>query len=164
MEDSRTDHHCVFRRTGYSYPSAMKFLQALLVIVLGAVTAGAQSGRSVTPTRMQEPPHLSGEIDASWESAAVISDFRQREPFEGRPPTEKTVVRVAYDKHNLYVGVYCYDSNAKGIKATELRRDADYTVDDYVSILISPRNDHRNGYVFTVNPLGTQFDQLIGDE
>jgi Domain of unknown function (DUF5916) len=142
----------------------MKLPAALLVTVFSVVTAGAQSGRSVVPTRVQEPPHLSGEIDASWDSAAVISDFRQREPFEGTPATEKTVVRVAYDKHNLYFGVYCYDRNPKGITATELRRDADYTVDDYASILISPRNDHRNGYIFTVNPLGTQFDELIGDE
>lgn len=142
----------------------MKLSSALLISLVYTMAAGAQSGRSITPARLLQPPHLSGEIDASWDSATPISDFRQREPFEGKPGTEKTVVRVAYDKHNLYFGVYCYDRNPKGIIATELRRDADYTVDDYFSILISPRNDHRNGYVFNVNPLGTQFDELIGDE
>jgi len=47
---------------------------------------------------------------------------------------------------------------------TELRRDADSSVDDNFTILISPNNDKHNGYTFTVNPLGTQFDALISDE
>ena len=138
-----------------------------LVALLLCLTAGAlegQSERTITPTRVSSPPRLTGEIDSTWDTAAAISDFRQREPFEGKPATEKTVIKVAYDRHNLYFGIYCYDSNPSGIVATELRRDADYTVDDYVSILISPRNDHRNGYIFTVNPLGTQFDALVADE
>ncbi|HEY6970034.1 MAG TPA: DUF5916 domain-containing protein, partial [Candidatus Angelobacter sp.] len=142
----------------------MKYSIALLLAACAGVTAGAQSDRSIVPARMEESPHLSGQIDATWDSATTISDFRQREPYEGKPATERTLVKVAYDKHNLYFGIYCYDTNPKGIIANELRRDADYTVDDYFSILISPRNDRRNGYVFTVNPLGTQFDALIADE
>jgi len=142
----------------------MKLATAILFASFAGLTAIAQTDRSIVPTRIQEAPHLSGQIDDTWDSAAVVSDFRQREPFEGTPATEKTVVRVAYDKHNLYFAIYCYDDSPGRIIATELRRDADYTVDDYVSILISPRNDHRNGYIFTVNPLGTQFDALIADE
>jgi len=141
----------------------MKLLIALYIASFTAVAA-AQSDRSIIPVRMQEPPHLSGEIDATWDSAVAVSDFHQREPFEGRPATEKTIVKIGYDKRYLYFAVYCYDTSPRGIIATELRRDADYSVDDYVSIVISPRNDHRNGYVFTVNPLGTQFDALIADE
>ena len=142
----------------------MKRLVTMLLCLTAGVTLAGQSERAITPTRLSSPPHLTGEIDATWETVAAISDFRQREPFEGKPATEKTVIKVAYDRHNLYFGIYCYDSNPKGITAKELRRDADYTVDDYVSVLISPRNDHRNGYTFTVNPLGTQFDALVADE
>src|SRR5215467_10456662 len=142
----------------------MKPSAALLMTLIFATVAGAQSDRVRTPARLESPPHLSGDIDASWNTATVISDFKQREPFEGSPATERTIVKVAYDRHNLYFGIYCYDRNPKEIVAKELRRDADYTVDDYVSIMISPRNDHRSGYVFTVNPLGIQFDSLVADE
>jgi len=41
----------------------------------------------------------------------------------------------------LYFGIECFDSAPEGIIATELRRDTDFTVDDYFSILISPNND-----------------------
>ncbi len=93
-----------------------------------------------------------------------MSDFHQREPFEGTEPTEKTRVKILYDATRLYFGIECFDSAPEGIIATELRRDTDFTVDDYFSILISPNNDGRNAYVFTVNPLGTQFDSTLADE
>src|SRR5581483_11349175 len=115
----------------------MKCFLAIFSLI-AAVRLEAQSDRLIKPTRIDSPPHLSGEIDATWNAATVVSDFKQREPFEGTPPTEKTTISIAYDRHNLYFGIYCYDRDPKGIVAKELRRDADYTVDDYVSIIISP--------------------------
>lgn len=102
--------------------------------------------------------------DLGWQDASLISGFRQREPFERQPVTEKTEVRVLYDSHFLYFGIHCFDSEPKKIVANELRRDADFSVDDHFTVLISPNNDKRNGYTFTTNPLGTQFDALISDE
>jgi hypothetical protein len=64
----------------------------------------------------------------------------------------------------VYFGITCSDSNPKGIVATELRRDANQELDDYFEIVIDPDNDHRNGHVFQINPLGTQRDGLITEE
>ncbi|HEY6352099.1 MAG TPA: DUF5916 domain-containing protein [Candidatus Angelobacter sp.] len=163
MESPGATHYRGCRAPGHRDSSSMKYFLAMLFLVAGIRLEG-QSDRVITPARLAGPPHLSGDIDATWNTATVISDFKQHEPFEGTPATEKTVVKVAYDRHNLYFAIYCYDHNPEKIVARELRRDADYTVDDYVSIMISPRNDHRNGYVFTVNALGTQFDSLVADE
>lgn len=102
--------------------------------------------------------------DGAWQTGALVTDFLQREPFERQPATEKTEVRVLYDSRYLYFGIHCFDSASSKIVATELRRDADYSVDDNFTVLISPNNDKRSGYTFTVNPLGTQFDSLISDE
>jgi len=120
--------------------------------------------RSLTPTKAQHQPSIENAGDGAWSSAAEITGFKQREPFEGREATEKTSVRVLYDKHSLYFLITCYDTEPKRIVATELRRDADLSVDDYVTILISPNHDGRNGYEFSVNPLGTQADSLIADQ
>src|SRR5258708_26789024 len=120
--------------------------------------------RDVRAVRTEHPPRLDGIIDESWTAGARISELRQREPFEGRPATEKTVVRILYDRHYLYFGLDCLDSKPDGIVANELRRDTDFTVDDYLSIMISPNNDARNRYIFTTNPLGTQLDALIADD
>src|SRR5256885_9873904 len=39
-------------------------------------------------------PKLDGTLDDPlWQSAIPITDFRQREPYEGQPPAERTEVR-----------------------------------------------------------------------
>jgi Domain of unknown function (DUF5916)/Carbohydrate family 9 binding domain-like len=144
-----------------------------LVLVCRDAAAIAQTSAASTTTnnssvaaaRVDSAPPLDGTLsNEAWKTAALISDFHQREPFERKAPTEKTEVHVLYDSRYLYFGIHCYDSTPHKIVATELRRDADYTVDDYFTILISPNNDKRNGYTFTVNALGTQFDALITGE
>lgn len=39
-----------------------------------------------------------------------MGDFRQKEPHEGEPATERTQVRVLFDDKNLYVGIRAFDS------------------------------------------------------
>jgi len=75
-------------------------------------------------TYVDHAPRLDGTLDDElWQSAKVITDFRQREPNEGQPATEQTEVRILYTRHAVYFGIHCYDSVPSGIIATELRRD-----------------------------------------
>jgi Domain of unknown function (DUF5916)/Carbohydrate family 9 binding domain-like len=102
--------------------------------------------------------------DPLWQQATPISNFLQREPFEGKSPTEKTEVRILYSKREVYFGVSCFDSDHGKIVATELRRDVPQELDDYFEIIIDSAHDRRNAYVFQINPLGTQRDALITEE
>lgn len=116
-------------------------------------------------TLVDRPPRMDGKLDDPlWRSAQPITNFKQIEPNEGQPPTEKTEVRVLYTREAVYFGIMCYDSNSKGIVATELRRDLPQNLDDYFEILIDSSHDHRNAYVFQFNLLGTQSNGLITDE
>ena len=114
---------------------------------------------------MEHAPSLDGTLDDPlWQQARPVTDFRQREPYEGQAPTEKSEVRVLYTRHEVYFGIFCRDSDPKGIVATELRRDLPQDLDDYFEILIDSTHDRRNAYVFQINPLGTQSDGLITEE
>src|SRR5216684_3361320 len=125
-----------------------RFYWTMVLLSVGVASVAGQtpahgdssSMRSVVAVRADKAPELDGTLkgDAGWQDASLISDFRQREPFERQPPTEKTEVRVLYDSHYLYFGIQCFDSEAKKIVATELRRDADFSVDDNFTVLISP--------------------------
>jgi len=116
-------------------------------------------------TRVDRAPRMDGTLeDPLWQQAAPIDDFRQREPFEGEAPTERTEVRVLYTRHEVYFGIVCSDSDPRGIVATELRRDVSQELDDYFEIVIDPAHDRRNAYVFQINPLGTQRDALVTEE
>ena len=47
--------------------------------------------------RVEKGPMLTGKMDDPiWLEAPVIQDFSQHEPFEGRPATERTEVRIVY--------------------------------------------------------------------
>jgi hypothetical protein len=120
---------------------------------------------SAEATRVNQAPKLDGTLnDPLWQSAKPIADFRQREPHEGEPPTEKTEVRILYTRHAVYFGIHCYDAEPSRIIATELRRDISQDLDDHFEILIDSNHDRRGAYVFEVNPLGTQNDGLIVEE
>src|SRR5437773_6839064 len=54
------------------------------------------------------PPRIDGQLnDEVWQAAPTIDDFVQGEPDNMRPPTEHTVVQVAFDDRYLYVAVRC---------------------------------------------------------
>lgn len=127
--------------------------------------AAGMSVNVAQAVRVSRAPNLDGTLDDPvWQQAKAISDFRQREPYEGQKPTEATEVRILYTRTAVYFGIVCYDSDPSGIVAKELRRDVSQDLDDNFEILISPTNDHQNGYAFQINPLGTQLDGLIAEE
>ena len=102
--------------------------------------------------------------DPIWQLAKPITDFRQREPFEGQRATEATEVRILYTHKDVYFGIVCHDSTPHGVIASQLRRDVSQEFDDHFEIIIDSRRDRRNAYLFQINPLGTQRDGLLSDE
>jgi hypothetical protein len=123
---------------------------------------GPKTGRTVsTDTAIM----VDGLLDEPvWSQASVITELLQKDPREGEPATEQTEIRILYTKKSVFFGIRCYDTEPERILATELRRDNEFLNDDAVSIILDTLHDHRNGYLFRVNPLGTQYDALVTDE
>lgn len=120
---------------------------------------------SLEVRRVTQAPVIDGRLDDGvWQGAAVISGFRQKEPSEGEEATEATRVRIVYDEARLYIGIELLDSDAAGIRATELRRDATLDSDDSFTVLLDTFHDHRNAFVFRINPHGTRFDATVRNE
>ncbi|MEE2821647.1 MAG: DUF5916 domain-containing protein [Acidobacteriota bacterium] len=121
--------------------------------------------RSLVLTRTGDAPVLDGRLDDDvWQNAKSIGYFIQKDPNEGMDATEQTEVRALFDDKNLYFGVRCLDSEAENVLATELRRDNPFENDDSFAIILDTFHDHRNAFLFRINPLGTQYDALITDE
>ena len=161
--------------SGEAIESCVKPVPATLFLIVvclcfssplsGQVPKIEQSNRNAEATAIEHPPKLDGTLDDPlWQSAIPVTDFRQREPYEGEPPTEKTEVRILYTHRAVFFGIHCYDSQPSRIIATELRRDVSQELDDHFEILIDSSHDRRDAYVFEINPLGTQADGLIVEE
>jgi hypothetical protein len=120
---------------------------------------------AIVAVRTPEPVEIDGVFaESAWSLAAAATEFLQKDPNEGAAASERTEVRILFDTGNLYIGVHCYDSQPGGIRATELRRDNEFDSDDIFEIILDPLHDHRNGYLFRVNPLGTLFDSAVSNE
>ncbi len=115
--------------------------------------------------RNYNPPVLDGLLSRDeWKNASIISHFTQKEPYEGQPASEATIVLIYYDDENVYFGIRCFDREPDKIVANAMRRDADLSDNDYVEIIIDTFHDQRNAYYFATNSLGARLDSEIKTE
>jgi hypothetical protein len=115
----------------------------------------------VEAIRLAEPISVDGILsEPVWQNGSGISQFIQRDPNEGAPPTQKTVVRLAYDDEAIYIGARMYDSAPDSIIARLGRRDAQLTADMF-GFFIDPYYDRRSGFYFLLNAAGTMYDGVL---
>ena len=131
--------------------------------------AGARTG---TPARADAPPRvdaaevtgatairLDGDFgEAVWTRAVPITEFVQRDPKEGAPPSMASEARVAYDKTYIYVAVRAFDAEPDRIVGIRTRRDSE-SPSDWIRVVIDSYHDRRTAYEFAVNPAGVKQDR-----
>jgi len=120
----------------------------------------------VKAVKVERGPTLDGSLnDEAWKQAIPFTAFRMVFPREGEP-TETTELRVIYDEANLYLGIFCSDSQPAHICANIMAHDAfdDKVGDDIVKVLLDPFLDKRNAYIFVVNARGARSEGLAFGE
>ena len=106
---------------------------------------------------------LDGILDEKiWASAEPADQFIQQDPNFGAPETERTEVRIVFDRERLYMGVICYDSEPDKLAGYQRRRDEFLPADDRFLWTMDTYLDGRGGYFFEINPSGLMGDALIG--
>jgi len=145
-------------------------LVASLVLSLTVVAAAQEpeqtpsERRTLTAERLQagESIKLDGHLDEPfWRRAEVGGDFKQIDPDNGQPATERTEIRIAFNADSFYLGVIAYDSEIDWVRFQK-RRDEPLQSDDKVQWTIDTFLDGRTGYFFETNASGAMADALIG--
>ena len=109
----------IMMRISFRYPAA----QALTLIIVAsfvcppAYTEAQAKGVHPQPAPVAQAVRLTsgvsvdGKLDEEvWRTAPAITEFRQSQPDEGKPATQKTEVRFAYDDQAIYVGARMFDT------------------------------------------------------
>jgi hypothetical protein len=133
-------------------------------------TAPAKSTAIDTADRMLNIPHLQQGpkfeefLNMSPDSAIAASmlkvdKFIQRDPTDGAPASQKTIVLMGYTDKNLYIVCLCFDSEPGKIRARRTRREL-INDDDQFGFVLDPFHDKQHGIFFYVNPLGIQQDGI----
>jgi hypothetical protein len=148
-------------------PTVMSLRSLVLALTLASIASplAAGDGAAVVQAERLEPGEeirIDGRVDeAVWQRIAPLSGFLQRDPVEGGEPSERTEIRIAYDRDNLYIGAIFHDSDPDGIIAHQRARNAGLGTDDRFMWVIDPFGEGRGGYFFEINPAGLMGDGLI---
>jgi len=126
------------------------------------VEASSQTAakRSYRATRVDAPPGIDGLLDdRCWAAGRWDGAFTQREPYEGKSPSEATEFQIVFDDANLYVAIRAHDSEPDRIESRVTRRDD--RQGDQVEIYLDSYFDNRTAFVFNVNSAGVKTDFLL---
>jgi hypothetical protein len=120
-----------------------------------------RSGRvHVQIPRLDANVVIDGTLDEPvWAQAALLTGFSQFSPQDGIPAADSTQVLVWYTSTAIYFGIRAFESHGP-VHATHADRDK-ISADDNVQIFLGTFNDHRQAFVFGVNPFGVQMDGTI---
>src|SRR5262245_45321343 len=105
-------------------------LIALLILTdfcSGGLAASARQAESQQPVlkavrlNPDEKITVEGRLDELvWQRAEPATDFKQSDPRNGEPATERTEIRIVFDRDNLYIGAQFYDSDSAGLLGNQM--------------------------------------------
>ena len=112
-------------------------------------------------SRRNGPISIDGRMDeAAWQSAKPVTDFRQLDPNEGQPASEKTDARILIDDDAVYVGIRLYDSHPDLIQSQLARRDENID-GDLVEVTFDSYHDHLSAVIFRLSAGGAKRDATV---
>ncbi|NIM04152.1 MAG: hypothetical protein GTN69_03035 [Armatimonadetes bacterium] len=138
-------------------------LSIVLLLALSAVCRAAEAPPpDIQAVYVDTPPVIDGQLDdPCWSKAARLEGFHSLNV--DWPPPEETIGLICVDEKAIYVAVICNDRTPEDIVARETRRNGAVSRDDNVEFNLDPWHEHTDyGYVFRVNPLGTQEEEIPG--
>jgi hypothetical protein len=113
----------------------------------------------IPAVRIATPPKIDGILDdETWKSVPAIHGFFH----ELQPAAEETTVRCGVGPDHLYFAFACADPNPSTLRAQQKKRNGSMGDEDTVTVGIDALADRRTMYWFTVNPLGTQSEEIPG--
>ena len=143
-------------------------MRSTIVLLLCAMLHGRNFAADSSSVRMEvRAVRLTGTLtidgrlsEDDWQRASEFATFVQRDPVENGRPSQKTVVRLAFDDAALYVGARMYDDARDSIVARLGRKDIQPN-SDYFCVYLDPYYDRRSGFYFGLDAAGTMFDGVL---
>lgn len=146
--------------------------RAKLLLIIGLLSSAKQVfAQSIPQPQLDRPQkgatavrvakgaiQIDGQLtDAAWASVSPLTDFLQKDPVEGAPPTDKLEIRLAYDDDALYVATRVISRDPSKIQAPMSRRDNIHLA-EHIWISLDTYRDRRTAYSFAIAASGVRGD------
>jgi hypothetical protein len=106
---------------------------------------------------------IEGMLDEeAWQQADHGNNFFEKDPYPLVKPSDPTEFSILYDDENIYIGVWCWESEPEKIVKQLSPRGT--TSGDNIELYFDTFHDKRTGYKFTVSSTGVQMDELRYDD
>src|SRR5579864_5884141 len=130
---------------------------------VGPVYSGRGGSLRVAIPRFDARIVVDGNLDEpAWSDAALLTGFSQHLPVDGLPAADSMQVLVWYGPDAIYFGIRAFESHGAVVRATLANRD-NIDADDHVNLILDTYHNHRQAFLFAVNPLGVQEDGVWSD-
>ena len=144
--------------------SKSDFVHSLLAIVIALAVAGSAVASELgtrsmgSAARLPSKPTLDGELanDPAWRGLPAFTDFKQLQPDNGQPATQRTEAFIGYTDDALYVGVMCYEEDPNDIVVA----NDGFSSDSFTFVLDTFRSE-QTALVFGTNPVGAEYDGQV---
>jgi len=144
--------------------SDYKIFCLFLFILMFCLPAAMAQKKTAYATRITAPPDIDGVLtDACWRLCDSADSFRQYVPVYDVNPTQRTVVRIAYNDEAIFVGAMMYDNAPDSILTEFGVRDDELNADRF-AIQFDTYHMQTDAYTFAVWASGTQADWRHTDE
>jgi len=143
------------------------------VVIAGQAAAQQSPPAPVVPARPHDQApsaiaarrtgsiQIDGRLDEpAWQAATPVTEFRQFDPNEGQPASERTEARIMIDDAAIYVGMRLYDSEPKKVQSQLARRDEGIE-GDLVELTFDSYHDHLSAFIFRLSPAGARRDAAV---
>ncbi len=139
----------------------MNWFRWFAVAMVFASATVADTPQPVSLPKTDRQPRIDGVLDdAAWQRSARFTDFKTLHPAAGKPPSERTEVRLTYDRENIYVGLRLFDTEPDKIRSLAKERDNPGS-DDWVAFCLDTRNEEMSALFFMITPGGIQVDGTL---
>lgn len=109
---------------------------------------------------MDNVPKIDGRLDDScWNAGHWSGGYTQFIPFEGKAPSQQTMLKILHDEENIYVAIRAFDDEPHRIDRQRGRRD-DFS-GDIVGVCFDSYFDHRTGFEFDLTASGSKIDLIM---
>ena len=137
-----------------------KSAQACLILILAFSVCIANAQEPLQLIRLTGSIQMDGASDEpAWQKIEPLPLIMYKPTYKGEP-TERTEIRVAYDKDYFYCSARCYDTDPSGVRVNSLYRDRS-SKDDKFGIILDTFNDRNSALSFWTTPAGVRGDEAI---
>ena len=111
--------------------------------------------------RTELKPKIDGKLDDEcWQKVGTWDGaFIQQQPYQAKPPSQETEIKILYDDKYLYIAIICHDNEPEKMSPILGRRD-DYGIGDITGVALDTYDDNRTAFEFNLTSAGQKIDVM----